>query len=670
MSCRGFTDPPSYLQPRQLQQAQLAWQEATPLASQFDDVYFSHNQGQAESEYVFLQQNNLPERWRNWTAVSSQTIGPQRPFVIGETGWGTGLNFLVAMESFLRWAPPTARLHYISTELYPLSLEDLRQAQAFWPQLAQLAARVQANYPLPVSGFHRLNLHPRVSLDLLLGDAATNLGAIQAQIDAWFLDGFAPAKNPSLWTPELFAALALSSHVATTFATFTAASLVRKGLQQAGFQVNKVPGFGRKREMLCGTFIGAPDVASSGLFKQPSSAAIQVAPGHAAIRKLIPQQLSLTQSQARLAIIGAGLAGLTTAAALVKRGFKVDLYEAEQAGAGGSGNKQGVLYIKLAVKANPASRFYLAALEFSQRWLTDLDPNAQVWHPCGLLQLATTPQEEQRQLKFMAQQDLPAQLVSRVAANQASQLAGTTINYNGLYFPRAGWVKPLQLCQLLAKHLAASVTFYTQQPVKSLERYAKGWQLTTAQGQAHYEQVILCAANANTSLLNQLQPAIKLPTTPVRGQVSHWPLPQAEHPALELQKVVCGNNYVTPVADAYLCFGASFKRDQLNLELTSAEHQHNLNGLTASLPQLANLLPAVENLEGRAALRCTTPDQLPLVGALPEHTGLWLNSGHGSKGLVSTPLAAEVLASYIAQEPAPLEQGLLAALAPQRWLKK
>ena len=654
----------NYLQPRQLETALLDWQATTPFAENFDDVYFSRDQGIAESNYVFLQQNNLPKRWLTWSQ--------NRAFVMAETGFGTGLNLLVAMASFLKAAPATARLHWISTELYPLTPDDLKRAHAFWPELAEFAQLVQENYPLPISGFHRLNLHPRITVDLLLGDAASNLSALAGKVDAWCLDGFAPSKNPSMWTEQLFTSLAKASHANTTFATFTSAGVVKRGLQAVGFNVNKVAGFGRKREMLSGVF--NPAVTDE---------------------KPLPLTSSTINKTQPIAIIGAGLAGLATAEALIKRGFKVDLYEAQTPASGGSGNKQGALYIKLAVDANPSSRFYLAGLEFSRRWLEALDPKQQFWSPTGVLQLATNEREAKRQQRFLTNQQLPEALVKAVDQTQASELAGSKTAAGGLFFPRAGWVKP----KALTLHLVNSfnnLTLYNNQAVTGLTQVnlaneEKVWQLETAKGSKTYQQVIICCAAA----AKNFAPSQALPVTAVRGQVSYLPLVESLEQNTTPLSVVCGKGYTLPPADNTLCFGATFDVEDSSLELSQAGQLQNQQELTAVLPNLLAELSSSSPLGGRVSFRCASPDYLPLVGQVPtieawqknyqstqsslaisdfpsewNHAGLWLNIGHGSRGLASIPISAELLASQLVGEPAPFEQELVDCLNPARFILK
>jgi len=229
----------------------IEWHEGQPYSSQFQDIYFSSDHGLHETEYVFLKGNNLSKRWE---------ILEEKFFVIAETGFGTGLNFLCAAKLWLTFAPIDACLHYISTEKYPLSLADLTQSLNLWPELIELSTPLLLGYPdLVQTGTPLMLFQSRIKLSLLTGDATQCLKQLKPDenlVDAWFLDGFAPAKNPDMWQPALFTLMATLSSKYSTFATFTSAGAVRRGLITAGFLVSKPQGFGKKREMLFGS-IGA-----------------------------------------------------------------------------------------------------------------------------------------------------------------------------------------------------------------------------------------------------------------------------------------------------------------------------------------------------------------------------------------------------------------------------
>ena len=239
-----------------LTQAQIHWNEAgTPVSNDYDDVYFSNLDGLAETRYVFIEQNQLPGRWLSFEAER---------FVIAETGFGTGLNFLATCQAFanFRQQYPESKLkylHFISIEKFPLTIADLQKAHLIWPELSLYSEALISHYPPLGSGCHRLNLaNSSISLELWFDDVQTALPCIhtstQGVVDCWYLDGFTPSRNPEMWTLPLFFHMARLARKDCTVATFTAASSVRRGLIDVGFEIHKAKGFGKKREMLFGSF--------------------------------------------------------------------------------------------------------------------------------------------------------------------------------------------------------------------------------------------------------------------------------------------------------------------------------------------------------------------------------------------------------------------------------
>lgn len=231
----------------QFSTADITWRNGLPYSNAFNDVYFSTDNGLQETEYVFIEGNQLIARW--------QTLS-QADFCIIETGFGTGLNFLCAAQHWLSHAPTNARLQFISIEKYALSPDDLKKALQQWPQLTELSHELLLHYPNLLAGDHCALCDGRIQLKLCLGDALQQLVQLNTAADAWFLDGFAPAKNPEMWQDELFQHMARLSKPDTSFATFTSAGAVRRGLAAAGFNVSKRAGFGKKREMLTGVYSG------------------------------------------------------------------------------------------------------------------------------------------------------------------------------------------------------------------------------------------------------------------------------------------------------------------------------------------------------------------------------------------------------------------------------
>ncbi|ANF57222.1 bifunctional tRNA (5-methylaminomethyl-2-thiouridine)(34)-methyltransferase MnmD/FAD-dependent 5-carboxymethylaminomethyl-2-thiouridine(34) oxidoreductase MnmC [Halotalea alkalilenta] len=645
-----------------LEQARLRWRDDAPEALEFDDVYFSREDGRRETEHVFIDNNLLPQRFAAWDQ--------SRPFVIAETGFGSGLNLLCAWAAFERHAPASARLHFVSVERYPFSAADLARALGAWPEFADKARRLIEQWPQPLLGVHRLELDERCTLDLHFGEAEERLGQLDGRVDAWFLDGFAPSKNPRMWSEALFAAISRLSHPGACFATFTCAGVVKRGLAGVGFNCEKVPGFGRKREMLRGRLATAlPDqrrVATPWYAAQGESA----------------------RGLQRVAVVGAGIAGASVAHSLARRGHRVTLIDPLGVAHAASGNRQAALYVKLAVATNLQSRFYLAALLHLHRLLARLDPARSVWSDCGTLDLALTPTAAERQRRFLDTHSLPTSVVEGVDAARAGQLANTDLSHamHALHYPQGGWLDPHALCQRLISHPHITLSL---REVTALSRFDDGWRLALDDhGTLDVDQVVICCAR-NAKRFAQLA---HLPLTPVRGQVSE--LEVGEH-APRLGCVVCAGGYAPPAYRGVQLFGASFKVNDSELAPREEETRSNLLEFSHALPALVASLEAqgVEPLSAgaRVGIRTASPDKSPFVGAAPDleqwlsayaalskdarrvpavegrrHPGLWVSTAHGSRGMVSAPLAAELIASRISGEPAPMELALVDHLDPGR----
>ncbi|WP_210395701.1 bifunctional tRNA (5-methylaminomethyl-2-thiouridine)(34)-methyltransferase MnmD/FAD-dependent 5-carboxymethylaminomethyl-2-thiouridine(34) oxidoreductase MnmC [Motiliproteus sediminis] len=646
---------PHYSPPRV---AELDWSaDGLPRSRTFDDVYFSPGDGLEETRYVYLQHNNLPQRWHD---------PGLRHFTVAETGFGTGLNFLATWQQWRQHAPPAARLDYLSVEKYPLAPRDLARALALWPPLNELSQQLLTAYPLPTAGYHRLSFDQgRVVLTLMIGDAEHHFQQQDSQVDAWFLDGFTPTRNPDIWTPELFAAVGRLSRPGTTVATFTAASSIRKQLQNTGFETRIAAGFGPKRHMLHGEFIAPPQPRKARWYQPPA---------------VIPPQ--------RVVVIGAGIAGASTARALAERGIAVEVIDRGPApGSEGSGNPQGVLYVKLPAAPTPQSRIHLTGYAATLSILQSLHLDPEIWQPCGVLQLPPEQREQQRQQTLLNSGHYPEQLVRGVGQAEASALAGVELNHGGLWFPSGGWIAPAKLCARLLEHPRISSCFNAE--VTHLERADATWQLydrnhgllTSATA-----VVVACAASSRA-----FTPLSGLPLKSIRGQVSFGDSTNAP----PLNTVLCGKGYVSPPHQGRYCFGATFTLHQQTPELLEADHQHNLDHLSELSPALGMALRQQTRLEGRTGFRCATPDYLPLAGPVaatdaftaayaalrhdaksePEQApplleGLYVNLGHGSKGLVTAPLCGELVAAQITATPLPLEQELIPYLHPARFLIK
>ncbi|MGY9046121.1 MAG: tRNA (5-methylaminomethyl-2-thiouridine)(34)-methyltransferase MnmD, partial [Rhodobacterales bacterium] len=213
-------------------QTPLSWRDdRVPVSTRFDDHYYSLDDGLAETRHVFLTGNVLPDRFADG-------------FHIAELGFGTGLNLLAALHLW-RSTAQTGTLHFTTFEAFPLPAADMIRAQATFPELAEIADNLAPFWQNGTTNFTLPNLH----FTLIPGDARTTLPAWQHRADAWFLDGFSPAKNPELWGPDLMKQVADHTAPGGTAATYSAAGHIRRALGDAGLEVTRIPGYGRKRHM-------------------------------------------------------------------------------------------------------------------------------------------------------------------------------------------------------------------------------------------------------------------------------------------------------------------------------------------------------------------------------------------------------------------------------------
>ncbi len=646
-----------------LPHAQLDWDDqGRPRSRVFDDVYFSDKSGLDETRYVFLEQNRLAERFAALSASGR--------LVIGETGFGTGLNFLCAWQLFEQHAVAGARLHFVSVEKYPLSPADLQRALALWPELKPLADQLLKHYVAIHQGFQRITLaNGRVTLTLLIGDALEQLPQLDAQIDAWFLDGFAPAKNPDMWTAELFVELARLAAPGSTISTFTSTGWVRRLLNAAGFKMKRTPGIGHKWEILRGEFLGwppevAPPVPEKPWFARPAA----------------------VNGERRALVIGAGLAGCATASSLAARGWQVSLLErhalvAQEA----SGNPQGVLYLKLSAHGTALSQLIVSGFGYTRRLLESLQRGTD-WDDCGVLQLAFNAKEAERHAQLAAA--FPEDLLQWLEQPEAQNRAGIGLAHGGLYYPEGGWVHPPALCQ--AQAAQANIELLSHQEALELRKVDDQWQAFDGERLLASAAVVVLAGAAEIKRFAQ---SAELPLKRIRGQITCL----AETPQSQaLTTVVCAEGYVAPARLGEHTLGASFDFNSDDLNPTTAEHVGNLAMLEEISTDLVTRLhiseQLVEDLQGRAAFRCTSPDYLPIVGPLADREaflevyaalskdarlipdiacpwldGLYVNSGHGSRGLITAPLSGELLAAWLDNEPLPLPRSVAEACHPNRF---
>lgn len=647
----------------------------TPVANDFDDVYFSNDDGLAESHYVFYQQNNIDSRLQNHDAAH---------FVIAETGFGTGLNFLNTWQQFsdhlqcpqVQSQHPNCvqRLHFISFEKYPLAVNDLKQALQAWPNLSHLSDQLVCHYPINLTGCHRLEFaNGRIVLDLYFGDVLECINSMSypqsGVVDAWFLDGFAPSKNPDMWQQSVFNAMANISKSNATVATFTAAGFVRRGLIEAGFTMHKAKGFGQKRDMLIGTF------------KQAN--ACQSAPDYFN---------HVSSSLSSVAVLGGGIASSCVMYSLAKRGITSQLFCQDPAPAmGASHNTQGALYPHLQAKNSPHSELFAHSFLYAKRLYTDLLNKGFLFDHqwCGVLQHAVKQPLVERHQNLAEKQLWPEQLMRNVNAEQGDKIAGVKTGYSGVFFEQGGWVNPPQLVNAMldATQQLTPFTSHFKSTITKLKKTDNGWILFTNEAQfGPFSDVILCSGEHS----NEFSQTEHLPIVGVRGQVSHI---QASKESKKLTTVLCHKGYFTPAYLEHHCMGATFEKNTKSREIKALDNITNQAQLLSFYGHTDFATRLGEITTAKAAVRCSFIDHLPMAGEWIERTdytqafanlrqgkrykynaltkpyqGLHILTGFGARGLCSAALSAEHLVACLNNEPRPLSERVSQAIHPARFI--
>lgn len=583
----------------------LAWtDDGQPRSALYGDVYFSAEDGLAETRAVFLQGCGLPDAWAG-----------RRGFTVGELGFGTGLNILALLDLWRREGPHQGHLNIFSIEAHPITAEEAARALARWPELSDLAALLVAHWPGRARGFHRVDL-PGLSatLDLAVMDVESALAGWSGHADAWFLDGFSPALNPAMWREEIMALVAARSAPGARAATFTVAGAVRRGLQAAGFEVEKRPGHGRKRERLEARLLSA------------------VAPEPARLR---------------VAVIGAGIAGASAARALRALGCEPLVLEADRPGAGGSGNPAALVTPRLDAGLGPVAELFAQGFGRAVQLYGAL-PEAILSQ--GVLQFAGSPRDEDRFAKIAASDLFEPDALALSSASETAARIGEPAP-DALDMAAALTVEPAPI-------LSAWLGHVRQAAVARLEPTETGWRLLGEDGEdiAVADAVIL-AAGAQVAALWP-EPLLQ----PVRGQAS-WIT------GLEWSQAAAWSGYAAPTREGLL-FGATHDRNDATVDLCAADHRRNLDTLAKALPELARRLEDAP-LEGRASVRATTADHLPLAGPAPGAAGgLFLLGGFGSRGFAMAPLLAEHVAALALDRPSPLPAPLAELVDPLRFRKR
>jgi tRNA 5-methylaminomethyl-2-thiouridine biosynthesis bifunctional protein len=531
-------------------------------------------------------------------------------------------------------------LHISSIEAFLLEREDAARALAPFAEVADLAARLIECWPVRAYGAQRLWFEEeRLALTLHIGDVEAVLAGWEGSFDAWYLDGFAPSRNPAMWSERVFAEIARLSAPQASLATFSVAGEVRRGLERAGFAVEKKPGFASKRERLEARFISSDD-------KAPSASPFPY-------RACMP---------GRVAVIGAGIAGAACAQALLRCGVDTSVFDAgDSLGAGASGNPAGLAMPRLD-RGGALQSFFVSAFLFAVRQ----------YESFGAF-LARGVEERTDGRRAAALADLV----------EDPPLPGDWFSPrgDGAFYARAGLVD----ARAAVAAMLAGAELRLNAPVADLAREQNRWSLLGGDGSplGVFDAVVIAGGAA----LGRFAALRFLPLQLTPGQIE-WgqgrPPPHA----------IAAGSYVAPLDRDAVLFGATFDRvasEALDAQAFADARLRNLAALAQIAPDCALNLDA-ESLQSRAALRASTPDRAPIAGLVPDadawlaafaaiahggpipntrapaHDGLYVLGGLGARGLVTAPILGERLAAEMCAQPQMLSRSELDALHPARFL--
>ena len=633
---------------------QVTWRDGVPFSGEFDDLYYSTVDGQAESVFVFL--NGIG---------AVKTAADRDKFVVGETGFGTGLNFLTTWHAW-RAVKPKARLFFISAEAFPLRATELEQAHKAFPQLSELSEQLRAAWPPASNGFHYRSFdNEQVSLLLMFGDAETVFSQLNAKVDAWYLDGFAPARNPAMWSEGLFNKMAQLSNTGATIATFTAAGSVRRGLEAQGFSMRKTQGFGKKREHLIGSFHPNEQPAR----KQPNAAQM-------------PTTWCSTPpaSTEKIVIIGDGIAGSCVAYALARRGLEPTLLAPNASRMKSSTLPAAILAPQLLLADPLEKAFFYAAFSYAVNHPAYKHAFA---HKRGTEYLPSSPQDVQKFTDVLEQFNWGEEWLTRSG--------------DGLIIPKGGTVDPKKIFDNLTLN---TTRLYAD--VARLERCTDGWCMISETGETITQaQTVVLATGVQTpeilaasSLIgasaSSQHPSIRyrsgqlecIPASAVGGAAEHT-LTYGGYLSAAIS--VTGFPGMRTVGSSYEKLAEAPSHPS---EPTKEARQAILSQCTANT---GAIFDANAEMRSWTGVRATAPDHMPYVGPIPDwadlsaacqclaidrklplprtpkmETGLYCLTALGSKGFQYGPLLGEYLAAMICGDPSPIPQILQPKLHPAR----
>ena len=578
----------------------------TLFSEEFDDLYSSAKGAVAECNHVFIKGNNLNERFEN--------LGENSKFYIGEIGFGIGINFLTTCKSWLDHTKQNQVLEFYSFDKYLFRLSDFKTLNVSCPDLKEYISELERNYPRNIQGAQKISLFGgRIILNLIIGEIDNTQEYIKLmdKVDAWYLDGFSPSKNPDLWSIKLFKCIHKSCHENTTFSTYTSSGLVKNNLTESGFNHSRAMGFSDKRHMLKGT---------------------------------VDTQLKKNTSNTKVAVIGSGIAGCVLSYTLAKKGIEVDLYEkSDSICSGASSHELLVTYPRLSAHDTAFGSFTLHSYIFATNFYKQLKTDT--WKKTGVIILNHDAATEKRQSSLLEKR-ADGEIYRYIDPDEASEISGIDIKLNGLIYEDAGYILPEEMCKFLIE--SPKINIFTSSHIKSIKKNREFFNLNIGEKKFEYQNVCVCAGSETANIVDIDGISIK------RGQVTHI---ESLDNVSRIKLPICAKGYISPRVNNIHLVGSSYS-DSEDTDLSEEEHLYNLNNLKLVIDEEMNVIT------GQTGHRAVSKDHMPVVGM---KDGIYINTCHGSRASVTAPISAEIIASMIVDEAPPLMGRELESLSPERF---
>jgi len=588
--------------------------------------------------------------------------------VIGELGFGTGLNFALACNYWKKRNDCNSKLHYVAIEPYPLEAHQVDRFLSGFSVLDTERRELVSGYPKPHVGFHRVwSTDNKIALTLVVGPVDEVLAEVEAEVDLWFLNGFPLRVNPEMWSQTVCLELARLSKPGADLISICNDEEIQHRLAMQGFQMEKRDGLCGKSGVLEGKFLGKSEVRYLAPWFRPPPP---------------------VQSQGTIGIIGAGLAGCAMAEALGRRGKRTLLFDQqEDVAQRGSGIEAGLIAPELGLNSSSMNRFYDRAYRMA---LSSIEDGEIRWNSRGVIEFFQKDEARRRVQHMKDGASLWHGAAQLMSPSESSSQIGIKVSSHGIWFPHGGALNPKRYAQYMSQKAES----FLGTTVHVITYRDGGWWLYDCLGQriATVDTLVIAAAQHSKSFT----PISFLPLSSLLGQISFTPKNENSY---KLKASIISNSYLMPSIDGFHVVGSTYSRDGFDENewpqpVTVEGHKKNYDNLDR---ELKSLFPdyQFDQWLGYSAIRCATPDRLPVVGPVPEakkfkrdfarlshgprgkfpsgvayQPNLFVLAGLGSRGIMTSALSAEVLTSQILGEPWPIERTVTTALSPSRFLAR